>query len=76
MLSGHSERDHGGQARDRDPVASARLSGLLALEIPPMWRPPEDRPRAPRPYPTDERGELTVGSAADPRRVADARDRG
>jgi hypothetical protein len=37
MLLRDSERDHGGQARDRDLVASARLSDLLALEIPPVW---------------------------------------
>src|SRR6202035_4082030 len=29
---------------------------------------PQDRPRDSRPHPTDEQGELTVGSAADPRR--------
>ena len=36
-----SECDHGDQARDRDPLASTRLSGLLALEVPPAWWPPE-----------------------------------
>jgi hypothetical protein len=71
-----SECDHCGQARDRYPVASARLSFLLALEIPPTWWPPQDRPRDPRPHPTDEKGEPTVGSAAGTRRTADARDRG
>src|SRR6202035_5508261 len=71
-----SECDHRGQARNRDPLASARLSGLLALEIPPTWWPPQDRPRDPRPHPTDEQGGLLVGSAANPRRTADARDRG
>ena len=30
--------------QDRDPVASARLSVLLALEVPAAWWPPEDRP--------------------------------
>ena len=35
-------------------MASARLSGLLALEIPAMWCPPEDRPRDPRSHPADE----------------------
>ena len=30
----NSECDHRAQAGDRDPVASAELSGLLALEIP------------------------------------------
>ena len=58
-----SECDHRGQARNRDRVASARLSGLLALEIAPVWWPPEDRPRDPRPHPTDEQGEPLVGSA-------------
>src|ERR1700732_4340834 len=48
------ECDHRSQARDRDPMASARLSGLLALEIPAMWCPPEDRPRDPRSHPADE----------------------
>jgi hypothetical protein len=33
MLSLDSECDHRGSARDRDPLASARLSRLLALEI-------------------------------------------
>ena len=75
LLPVDSECDHGGQARDRDPLASARLPRLLALEIPPAWWAPEDRPRDPRPDPTDERGEPTVGSAADPRRTVDARDR-
>ena len=73
---GDSECDHGGQARDRDPLASAWLACLLALEIPGVWWPPEDRPRDPRPHPADEQGKLTAGSAADPRRTADARDRG
>jgi hypothetical protein len=54
------------------PVATARLSRLLALEIQPSWWPPEDRPRDPRPHSTDEQGEPTVGSAADTRRIADA----
>jgi hypothetical protein len=36
MLSRDSECNHRGQARDRDPVAPARLSGILALEIAPM----------------------------------------
>jgi len=49
-----SECDHRGQARNGYPVASVRLSGLLALEIPPTWWPPQDRPRDPRPDPTDE----------------------
>ena len=43
---------HRGQARNRYPVASARLSRLLALEIPPRWWPPEDRRRDSRPHPT------------------------
>src|ERR1700730_17692728 len=76
MLPRHSECDHRGQARDRDPVASARLSGLLALEIAPTWWPSQDRLRNSRSHPTDEQGEPLVGSAADPRRTADARDRG
>jgi hypothetical protein len=76
MLPRDSECDHRGQARDRDPLASARLSGLLALKIAPTWRPPQDRPRDPRPHRTDEQGEPIVRSAADPRRTADARGRG
>ncbi len=40
--------DHGGQAGDRNSVASARFSGLLALEVPPAWWPPQNRPRDPR----------------------------
>jgi hypothetical protein len=31
-----------------------RLSRLLALEIQPSWWPSQDRPRDPRPHPTDE----------------------
>ncbi len=46
--------DHGGQARDCDPVASTRLSRLLALEIPPTCWPSQDRPRDPRPDTADE----------------------
>ena len=46
-----SECDHRGQARNGYPVVSARLSGLLALEIAPTRRPPEGRPRDPRPHP-------------------------
>jgi hypothetical protein len=43
MFSLDFECDNGDQARDRDPMASTRLSGLLALEVPPAWWPPEDR---------------------------------
>ena len=66
---------HRGEAPNGYPVASARLSGLLALEIAPTRRPPEDRPRDPRPHPTDEQGKPTVGRAAITRRAADARHR-
>ena len=48
ILPRDSECDHRSQARNGYPVASARLSGLLALEIAPTRRPPEDRPRDPR----------------------------
>src|SRR5260221_12860166 len=70
-----SECDHCRQAGDTDPVASTRLSRLLALEIQPGWWPSQDRPRDPRPHPTDEQREPAVGSAADTRRIADARHR-
>ena len=49
-----SECNHCGQARDCYSVASARVSRLLALEIQPSWWPSQDRPRDPRPDPTDE----------------------
>jgi hypothetical protein len=55
-----------------NPVASAGLSSLLALEIPPMWWPSRDRRRDSRPHPTDEQREPAVGSAADTWRIADA----
>ena len=49
--------------RDRDPVAPARLSGLLALEKSRRCggRPKIDRDT--RSHSTDEQGERTVGSA-------------
>jgi hypothetical protein len=62
MLPGHSECDHRGQARNRYAVASARLSGLLALEIVLVWWRPEDRPQDLRPYPMDEREEPLWGA--------------
>jgi hypothetical protein len=43
--SGHSECDHRGEARDRDPTAKAQLSGLLTLEIVPV-QPDEEQTKS------------------------------
>src|SRR6476660_7309952 len=57
-------------------LASGRLPSVLALEIPPSWRPTEDCRGSTRVDPTDERGKSAVGSAARPRHAAQARLRG
>jgi hypothetical protein len=49
-----------------DPLASARIQGVLALEVAiPRW-PPGDPQGNPRGDPGDEPGQLAVGRAADP----------
>jgi len=50
-----------------------RLSSLLALEVAPTGRAAADRSRTARGDPANEHGEPSVGSAARPRRVAQAR---
>ena len=43
-----------------------RLSGLLAMEVPPPWWPPQNPARDPRSHPPDEQREPIVGRAAHP----------
>ena len=62
------------QAGNRAFLASTRLSRLLALEVLAARWTPTDRSRAPRVDPSDEQGKSALGRAADPRRIADARD--
>src|SRR5258707_6315581 len=65
-------RDHHRPAGDRDPLAPTRFPRLLALEVPPRWRPSTDRLGDAGTDPADEQREPAVGRTADPRRIVDA----
>ena len=63
------------QTGDGDPLAPRWVPSLLALEITAVRRSTEDTRRDPPSHSGDERREPTLGSAADPRRAAQARHR-
>ena len=52
---------------------SARVQIVLALEVEARWRPTNRAAKGTQAYPRDEHCQSTVGSATDPRRVAQAR---
>ena len=62
-------------ARDDHPVASGRLSPVLALGVTLARRSAQGPTRDPASNPRDESGQPTLGRAADPRRTVEARDR-
>src|SRR5437762_2995007 len=61
---------------DPGALASGRLSPLLALEIPLLWRSTANRRGPARADPADERRKSAVGCAAHPWRATQARLRG
>src|SRR5712675_2188094 len=69
-------RDHHRSTGDCDPLASARVPRLLALEVPPHRRPSTNRLRGSGADPTHEPREPAVGRTADTWRIVDAWDRG
>src|SRR5271168_1922354 len=56
-------------------MAPGRLQIVLALEVEAPWRPTSCTAGDTQAYPPDEHRQSAVGSAADPRRVAQARHR-
>src|SRR5438132_14053558 len=76
MVSIGAQGHHYHPTGDPGALASGRLSPLLALEIPLLWRPTKDRCGSARTDPADERRKSAVGSAAHPWRAAQARLRG
>src|SRR5260370_925954 len=66
------EGPHGHPSRDAGPVASGRLSQLLALEVTIIGRAAADRDGPSRTDPADERRKLTVDARRAPKRVFDA----
>src|SRR5215217_407262 len=73
MVSVDPECSHNHPARDPRALASGRLSLLLALEIALTGRATTDRDGPTRADPADEHREPALGSAAHPRRTAQAR---
>src|SRR6476646_214404 len=69
------ERSGGFEARYRYKVAPRRVQIVLALEVATSWWPTNLTDRGTQAYPRDEHRQPAVGSAADPRRVAQARRR-
>src|SRR5215472_17408057 len=60
-------------ARNGRRLASSWFPAVLALEIPAAWRPAEDHGGNSRSDSVSGAGELWLGRAEDPRRVAEAR---
>src|SRR6266436_1691411 len=60
---------------DRHGMAPRRVQIVLALEIEAPWRPADCAAGDTQAYPRDEHCQSALGSAADPRRVAQARHR-
>jgi hypothetical protein len=73
MVSVDPAGPHDHPARDAGALASGRLSLLLTLEVALTGRAAADRDGPPRVDPTDEHREPALGSAAYPRRAAQAR---
>src|SRR5438270_3702043 len=65
----------GFEARYRYKVAPRRVQIVLALEVTTSWWPTNLTDRDTQAYPRDEHRQPAVGSATDPRRVAQARHR-
>src|SRR6266404_2781180 len=63
------------EAGDRNKMAPRRLQIVLALEVEAPWWPTNCTTGDTQAYPRDEHRQSAVGSAADPRRVAQARNR-
>src|ERR1700731_4295216 len=75
MVSIDSEGSNDHPSRDAGTLASGRLSLLLALEIIATGRAAADRDGIARADPADEHREPTLGRAAHPRRITQARPR-
>src|ERR1700733_2339800 len=69
------KRSGGFEARYRYKVAPRRVQIVLALEVTTSWWPTNLTDRDTQAYPRDEHRQPAVGSAADPRRTAQARHR-
>ena len=70
MVSVSPEGHYGHPSRDARPLASGRLSSVLALEVALVWRAAADQRGAAHFDPANEHREPAVGSAAHPRRIA------